>query len=504
MSATSIELDALIVGGGFAGAYQLKHLQEEGFNVKLVDEATSWGGVWYWNRYPGARVDSAIPHYEFSDPGLWKTWRWKQRFPGCEEILQYFEFIAEQWDLDRDAYFSTRVTAAIWDERRSRWYVKTNTERSFDVKFLLLNIGFAAKRYIPDWPGRNDFKGMFVHPSYWPKERPDLAGKSIAIIGTGATGIQLAQELAKGAGQLVLFQRTPNTALPMKQINFARDEQPISYEEYPEFFLRRYANFGGFTFEFLPRNTFDDSQEERQKLYEELWAKGDFHFWLGTYHDMLFDTRANKAAYDFWKAKVRARLSNPDLHEILAPDKQPYSFGCKRISLENGFYEIFNEPNTSIVDLRSTPILRITPKGILTAEKEFQFDYIICATGFDAFTGGLTDIDIVGVGGQKLAEKWRNGTKTYLGMSVAGFPNMFFTYGPQAPTAFCNGPTCAEMQGDWIVDMMNHMRKDNKTTIEPRHDDEEKWVEDIMRFANASLLPSTKSVCYTLAHIVGL
>jgi cation diffusion facilitator CzcD-associated flavoprotein CzcO len=207
---------------------------------------------------------------------------------------------------------------------------------------------------------------------------------------------------------------------------------------------------------------------------------------------------------DFWKAKVRARLSNPDLHEILAPDKQPYSFGCKRISLENGFYEIFNEPNTSIVDLRSTPILRITPKGILTAEKEFQFDYIICATGFDAFTGGLTDIDIVGVGGQKLAEKWRNGTKTYLGMSVAGFPNMFFTYGPQAPTAFCNGPTCAEMQGDWIVDMMNHMRKDNKTTIEPRHDDEEKWVEDIMRFANASLLPSTKSVCYTLAHIVGL
>ena len=496
MGSPPIKLDALVVGAGFGGAYQLKRLREEGFNVKLVDNATSWGGVWYWNRYPGARVDSTIPHYEFSDPELWKKWRWTKRFPGSEEIRQYFEYVAKQWDLDRDTCFSTLVTAATWDEGTGRWLVETDTDRSFDVQYLLLNTGFAAKRYIPDWPGRDKFKGVFVHPSYWPKEELDLSGKRVAVIGTGATGIQLSQELAKRVGEFVLFQRTPNTALPMKQIEFAGDEQTIPHQSYPEFFIQRTAGFGGFDFNFLPRKTFDDSPEERQKTYEALWAQGDFHFWLATYHDMLFDPEANKAAYDFWKAKVRARIANPDLHEILAPEKQRHAFGCKRVSLENGFYEIFNQHNTQIVDVLSTPIVEITESGIKTSNKEFEFDYIICATGYDAMTGGLKNIDISGAAGQKLTDKWDTGTRTYLGMCVAGFPNMFFTYGPQAPTAFCNGPTCAEIQGDWIADMMMYMREGGKTRIEPVLEVETQWTEDVARFANASLLPTAKSVCF--------
>ena len=501
MGSSPIELDALIIGGGFEGAYQLKRLREEGFNVKLVDNATSWGGVWHWNRYPGARVDSTVPHYEFSDPELWKAWRWKQRFPASEEIRQYFEFVAKTWDLDRDAHFGTLVTSATWDEENDQWYIETNTDRNFNVRYMLLNTGFAAKRYIPDWPGRDKFKGVLIHPSYWPQEEPDLTDKKVAVIGTGSTGIQLAQEMSKRAGEFVLFQRTPNTAIPMKQIDFARGEQIASHQEYPELFIQRYANFSGFTFDFLPRKTFDDSPEERKKTYEELWAQGDFHFWLATYQDMLFDIKANKAAYDFWKAKVRARIRNPELHEILAPEKQPYAFGCKRISLEDGFYEIFSQPNTNIIDLLRTPIVEITEKGIRTSEKDFEFDYIVCATGYDAITGGLKKINISGVGGQKLAKKWEKATRTYLGMSVAGFPNMFFTYGPQAPTALCNGPTCAEIQGDWIVNMMKHMRKDTKTKIEPEHEVEKEWAEDISNFANVSLLPTTRSVCFPSTNI---
>ncbi|OAP62315.1 hypothetical protein AYL99_04518 [Fonsecaea erecta] len=488
-----VELDALIVGAGFGGVYQLKRLREEGYKVKIVDSASNWGGVWYWNRYPGARVDSTIPHYEFSDPLLWRDWNWKQRFPGSAELRDYFAFVAERWDLNRDAIFNTLVTAATWDEESAKWHVTTQTGQSFVVRYLLLNTGFSAKRHIPDWPGIDKFRGTFVHPSYWPKEEPDLKGKKIAVIGTGSTGVQLSQELSKVAKDFVLFQRTPNLALPMKQVEYSGDEQTIPPQKYRDVFAGRSTTFSGFTFDFLPRGTFDDTPEQRRQTYEELWAKGDFSFWLATYHDMLFTEEANKEAYDFWKAKVRARIHNPDLHEALAPEIQPHAFGCKRISLENGFYEIFNQPNATLVDVTRTPIVEFTARGVRTAEREFELDYIVCATGFDAITGGLKQIDITGVAGQTLARKWDKGTRTYLGLCVAGFPNMFFTYGPQAPTALCNGPTCAELQGEWIVQMVKDMDAAGLTTIEANRDVEDQWAQDIWKLANASLLPKTKS-----------
>ncbi|KIW30392.1 uncharacterized protein PV07_06137 [Cladophialophora immunda] len=491
---TPIELDALIVGAGFGGVYQLKRLREEGYKVKIVDSASNWGGVWYWNRYPGARVDSTIPHYEFSDPLLWRDWRWKQRFPGSAELRDYFAFVAKRWDLDRDAIFNTMVTAATWNDETAKWHVTTQTGQSFVAKYLLLNTGFSAKRHIPDWPGIEKFRGTFVHPSYWPKEEPDLAGKNIAVIGTGSTGVQLAQELSKVAKDFVLFQRTPNLALPMKQVEYSGDEQTVPHKEYPDLFAERLTSFSGFTFNFLPRATFDDTPEQRRQTYEELWAKGDFHFWLATYYDMLFTQEANKEAYEFWKAKVRARIHDPALQESLAPEIQPHAFGCKRISLENGYYEIFNRPNVTLVDMKRTPIAEFTERGIRTGDgRDFELDYIVCATGFDALTGGLKQIDIAGVGGQKLAHKWDKGTKTYLGLCVAGFPNMFFTYGPQAPTAFCNGPTCAELQGEWIVHMVKDMDAAGLRKIVANPDVEDQWAQDVWKLANATLLPTTKS-----------
>ncbi|CAG9942326.1 unnamed protein product [Clonostachys rosea f. rosea IK726] len=484
-------LDALIVGAGFGGVYQLKHLRDAGYRVKLVDIASDYAGVWYWNRYPGARVDSAVPLYQFSDPDLWNEWNWSQRFPGSQELRDYFTFVAEKWDLRKDTEFNVYISKATWDDETATWTIESGGGNIYRAKYFLLNTGFAAKRYTPDWKGIDKFPASaWVHPSYWPKEEPDLTGKRVAVIGTGSTGIQLAQELSQVASQFVLFQRTPNMALPMKQVDYTK---PLTKEKYPKVFDGRYESFGGFDFSFLPRGTFDDTPAEREMVYEGLWNQGDFQFWLATYRDMLFQEDANKEAYNFWKKKVRARIQDPRLQEILAPETQPYSFGCKRISLENGFYEIFNQPNVSLVDVNSTPIVEVTERGIKTTEKEWEFDYIVCATGFDAITGGLMNIDIQGQGGHKIAEKWKLGARTYLGMATAGFPNMFFTYGPQAPTALCNGPTCAEAQGSFVLKVMDHMKEKKLQKVEAGKTAEAAWGDDVRKFANMSLLPSTKS-----------
>lgn len=493
------ELDALVVGAGFGGVYQLQRLRQEGYKTILVDFASDYGGVWYWNRYPGARVDSTIPHYEFSDPGLWHEWSWTQRFPGSAELRAYFSFVAEKWDLRKDTYFNTQIRSAEWHENEGRWLVTAADGKQFRTKYFLLNTGFAAKRHIPDWKGINRFQGTWVHPSYWPKEEPNLKGKRVAVIGTGSTGVQLAQELSKVAGEFVLFQRTPNLALPMKQAQYNDDQQAFPKEDYAKFFAERLQSFWGFSFSFLPRGTFDDTPEQRKATFQQLWDEGDFHFWLATYHDMMFSWDANKEAYNFWRDKVRARISDPRLKEVLAPEIQPHAFGCKRVSLENQFYEIFNEPHVSLVDLISTPVVEVTEKGIKTTEKLWEFDYVVCATGFDAITGGLKEIDIRGKDGHKLVDKWMQGVKTYLGMAVSGFPNMFFTYGPQAPTPLCNGPTCAELQGEWIVKMMNFMREKGLESINAQEEAEANWAESVTTLANASLLPTAKSVSYTEA-----
>jgi hypothetical protein len=257
----------------------------------------------YWNRYPGARVDSTIPHYEFSDPDLFTEWKWSQRFPGSAELRDYFEYVAKKWNLLEDTEFSTLVTGAVWDDTSAKWTVHTDsaTNTIYRCQFFLPNTGFAAKRHIPDWKGLGSFQGTWIHPSYWPKEEPDLRGKKIAVIGTGSTGIQLVQELAPLASEFVLFQRTPNLALPMKQVQYdTHDSQAIPRDQYSELFKGRSQSYGGFDFSFLNKNTFDDSEEDRQRTYEELWSHGDFHYWLATYQDMLFDDRANTEAYEFW------------------------------------------------------------------------------------------------------------------------------------------------------------------------------------------------------------
>lgn len=363
----------------------------------------------------------------------------------------------------------------------------------------MLSTGFAAKRHIPDWKGIDTFKGTFLHPSYWPHEEPDLKGKKIAVIGTGSTGIQLAHALTPLASKLVVFQRTPNTSLPMAQVNYVNGEQAFSRERYPAFFRGRVESYGGFDFNFYDKLTFDDSPEERERVYERLWKEGDFKFWLANYKDMLFVKECNDEAYRFWRDKTRARIHDVTRRDLLAPMDPPYAFGLKRISLEDGYFEIFNEPHVHLVDVNATPIEAITERGIQTTEKEWDFDFIISATGYDAVTGGLAQIDIRGPSGESLKEHWEKGVYTNLGMSCSGFPNMFFTYGPQAPTALCNGPTCAQVQGDWIAGVMEYMKAKGLQSIEAERQSEVKWRETVAAIANSSLLPTTKSVsqiCY--------
>ncbi|KAK8064649.1 hypothetical protein PG994_007287 [Apiospora phragmitis] len=479
------ELDALIVGAGFGSVYQLKHLRDAGYKVKLVEAGGDYGGVWYWNRYPGARVDSSVPAYEFSDPALWKTWSRQQRFPASAELRAYFAHVADVWDLRRDTEFGAFVESAVWGDGEARWTIKTKKGDIYKAKFFLLNTGFAAKRYIPDWKGIETFQGTFLHPSYWPHEGLDLKGKKVAVIGTGSTGAQLAADLTPLVGELAVFQRSINTSMPMRQVDYQDGEQEIPRDDYPDFYRGRTDRFGGFDFSFLGRSTFDDDAEKRRETYEKLWASGDFKFWLTTYQDMLHTT--------FGGTKARAKIHDARVRDLLAPMKQPYWLGCKRVSLENGYFEIFNESHVHLVDVNSTPIEAITPKGIKTSEKEWEFDYIICATGFDSLTGGLKQMDIRGPSGQSLAEHWEEATYTHLGLSVSGFPNMLFSYGPQAPTPFCNGPTCAQLQGDWILGLMNHMRDKGLKKVEAEEESEKKWRDLVLEIANATLLPAAHS-----------
>jgi cation diffusion facilitator CzcD-associated flavoprotein CzcO len=322
----------------------------------------------------------------------------------------------------------------------------------------------------------------------------------VAIIGTGSTGIQLAQELSKVSGHLTVFQRTPNTSLPMGQVDYALPKQACPKPKYPDLFAGRLDSFAGLDYDFLQRSTFDDTQEQRLKLYEELWKEGDFKFWLATYQDMLSDKKANHEVYKFWRDKTRARINDAKVADVLAPMEQPYAFGCKRISLENEYFEIYNRTNVSLVDVsdKGTPIQEITKKGIKTALGEYEFDYIISATGYDAITGGLKQIDIRGLSGKSLSEHWNSGATTYLGMAATGFPNLFFTYGPQAPTSFCNGPACAELQGNWVLQTLNYIKEKSLHKIVAKKESEDQWKALIWKIANASLLPSVDSVSHKL------
>jgi cyclohexanone monooxygenase len=496
------DLDVIIVGAGFAGLYLLDRLRGMGMSVQVFEAGDGPGGVWYWNCYPGARVDSPGPMYQFSRDDLWRDWKFSELYPSWEEIREYFRYMDKKLGLSRDIRFNRRVNEAEFDPARNRWTVCSSDGSVTRARYFVLCTGLGSKPYIPELPGLSDFAGERHHTALWPQQGLDMAGKRVGVIGTGASGVQVAQEAAAVAVHLTVFQRTPNLALPMRQRKLDDDTIRRMKEDYPRAYQKRRTTFGGFDYEFLEKSASEVSEDERRATFERVWEIGGFAPWVGSFNDLLANEQSNRAAYDFWRDKTRARINDPAVAEMLAPTGPIHPYGAKRPSLEQNFFDIFNQRNVSLVDLRKTPIESVTRSGIKTAAGEHDLDVLVLATGFDAVTGGLTSIDIRGTQGETLREKWAKGVRAHLGMAAAGFPNLLFVYGPHSPNAFANGPTCAELQGDWIVQLLDHVRQRDWTRFEATAAAEEEWRVQVHALADATLFPQADS-WYFGANIPG-
>jgi cation diffusion facilitator CzcD-associated flavoprotein CzcO len=496
------ELDVVLVGAGFAGLYLLDRLRGIGMSVQVLEAGDAPGGVWYWNCYPGARVDSPGPMYQFSREDLWRDWAFSELYPSWQEIRAYFRYVDEKLDLSRDIRFNTRVTAAEFDQALNRWTVRTSDGSMTRARYFVVCTGLGAKPYTPDIPGLSDFAGESHHTALWPQQGLDLAGKRVGVIGTGASGVQVAQEAAAVAAHVTVFQRTPNLALPMRQRKLNEATIRRMKEDYPGAYQKRRTTLGGFDYQALDKSAVEVSEAERQATFERIWEIGGLAPWVGSFNDLLTNEASNRAAYNFWRDKTWARIKDPAIAEMLAPMEPLHPYGTKRPSLEQNFFDIFNQPNVSLVDLRKTPIEHVTRSGVRTTAGEHDLDILVLATGFDAITGGLTSIDIRGTQGETLREKWAKGVRTHLGMAAAGFPNLLFVYGPQSPNAFANGPTCAELQGDWIVEMLAHLRQHNFTRFEATAGAEETWRAEVLEIADSTLFPRADS-WYFGANIPG-
>jgi len=472
--------DVLVVGGGFAGVHQLRHLRDRGFSVLLLEASGAFGGVWSLNRYPGARVDSHGPVYQFTDEFLWKDWQYSEMFPGHEELRQYFEYVDSKLQLSKDCRFNCKVVDAQFDESCRLWELKSQDGTLFTTRFVVMATGSTTEPYTPNIPGLERFRGEVVHTARW-REDIEMSDKRIAIIGTGASGVQVIQEAGPVARHLTVFQRTPNIALPMQQRRLDDEENAAIKEQMPAIAAKCKETFAAIDYDFDPRKAVETSPQEREEFYEYVWNKGGFAFWLGTFSDTFFNEEANAMAYDFWRRKTLPLITDPVKAEMLVPETAPHPFGGKRPALYQNYYEVMNQNNVQIASIKNNPIVEITESGIRTADgtEWGGFDMIILATGFDNNTGALTSIDLRNADRVTLRDKWRSGVDAYLGAFTNRFPNMLFLYGPQSPAAFANGSTNAELQGDVVIDFLEFLRSNGHTRFESTAEADTAWTAEI-------------------------
>ncbi len=469
-------------------------LRKQGLKTVMYEAGTDLGGTWRWNCYPGAMVDSEVPEYQLSIPEVLKAHNWPNNYPNYHDLRDYFDTCDRVLDIKSQTAFESVVTGAEFKTDEGRWHVKTADGRTARTKYLVICAGFAAKRYVPDWPGVDKFKGVIHHSSFWPDEEISVEDKKCAIIGTGATGVQLTQAWGPKAGHLKVFQRTPNLTVPMRQRDLTVEEQEIAKKWYPELLHLREHCFGGFLYTFSEKNTFDDSPEEREAFFEKLWQDGGFRYWLGNYKDYLFDEKANQEVYNFWAKKQRERIDDPAKKDILAPWNMPHFWGIKRPCLEYAYFEQFNRSNVDIVNIKNNAIVGFDETGInLEDGTHHDFDVICIATGFDVVTGGMTAMGLRNIEGESLEDQWKSAAYTYLGTTVAGYPNMFHLYGPQGPTLLSNGPTTIEVQGRWITDVIKHCERNGIKYINPTDEASKEWKKKINHLSDISLFPTTKS-----------
>ena len=486
------KLDAVVIGAGVAGLYQLYRLREQGLSVRAIDAASGVGGTWYWNRYPGARFDSEayIYQYLFSEE-LYKGWSWSEKFPAQPEIERWLNYVADRLDLRKDIQFGTTVGRAQFNEATQRWLVTTDKGELIDTQFLVTCCGMLSAPYV-SFPGQDTFKGELFHTARWPKQPVSFAGKRVGVIGNGATGIQVIQTIAGEAGHLKVFVRTPQYIIPMKNPKYNAADAEAYKSKYKHLTERLPHTFTGFEYDF-EHSWAGLSPEQRRQVIEDCWEDGSLKLWISSFAELFFEEGPNAEISAFVRDKMRERLKDPKLCDLLIPED--YGFGTHRVPLEQNFLEAFLRPNVEIVSVKTNPIERVTPTGIQMADGTVhEFDIIILATGFDAGTGALTRIDIRGRDGRSLKEDWSRDIRTTMGLQVHGYPNLFTTAVPLAPSAaLCNMTTCLQQQVEWIDDCIRYMRSRNLKVIEPTRQTEDGWVAHHDEIANATLIAKTNS-----------
>ena len=492
--------DAVVVGAGFAGMYMLHRLRGAGFRARVIEAGSDVGGTWYWNRYPGARCDVQSLDYQYSfDDDLQREWTWTERYATQPEILKYASHVADRFDLRRDIQFGTRVTGATWDEAASRWQITTDGGDRYTAQFLISGVGCLSASRIPDFEGLERFTGPTYHTGQWPHEGVDFSGKRVAVIGTGSSGIQSIPVIASQAEQLYVFQRTPNYSLPANNQPLSEEQVTHYKTNFQEIKAEARKSFGGVPVVPPTMSALEVSEEERRKVFEERWHQGGFQM-IQAYKDITVSNEANATAAEFVREKIREVVKDPEVAEKLAP--KTYPLGTKRICIDSGYFETYNRDNVALIDINEAPIEGMTEKGVKAGGEEFEVDAIVFATGFDAMTGALLAMDIKGRAGATLRKKWEAGPRTYLGVAVAGFPNMFMITGPGSPSVLSNMIMSIEQHVDWITGCMEYLREHDAAAIEALVPDEDAWVEHVNQLAGTTLYPQANS-WYLGANVPG-
>ncbi|MXY35403.1 MAG: NAD(P)/FAD-dependent oxidoreductase [Dehalococcoidia bacterium] len=481
------ELDAVVVGAGFAGMYMLYQLRDVlGLSARVFEAGDDVGGTWYWNRYPGARCDSESYLYCYSfDKDLAQEWTWSGKYPEQPEILRYLSHVADRFDLRPGIQFETRVTAAHFREDLNRWEIETDQGDRVLARYFITGVGCISAGQVPEIRGLENFQGEWHHTGAWPHEGVDFVGKRVGVIGTGSSGVQAIPVIARQAEHLTVFQRTPQYTVPARHGTVTPEFLEEVKEQYDEIFEKTRFSAGGTPYAEPERSALDVDDEERRDVYEAAWEEGGFRFLLTTFSDIRIDRRANDTAAEFIRSKIRETVDDPETAEKLLPRDHP--FGSKRTLIDTNYYETYNRDNVDLVDIRHAPIEEITANGLRTRDGDYELDVIVFATGYDGMTGAFNRIDIRGRDGERLREKWAEGPRAYLGLSPAGFPNMFMITGPGSPSVLSNMPPTIEQHVEYISDFIAYMREHSLETAEAEADAEDEWVAHVNQTASETL-----------------
>ncbi|MFD4181652.1 flavin-containing monooxygenase [Rhodococcus sp. NPDC058514] len=493
-------VDVVVVGAGFAGLYALHRLRGAGLTVRVFEAGDGVGGVWYWNGYPGARcdVESVDYSYSFSEE-LQQDWDWSEKYATQPEILRYVNHVADRFDLRRDITFGTRVTDSVLDERTLRWEVRTDAGEAISARFVIFAVGPLSNANIPAIDGLDEFNGGIYHTAHWPHEGVDFTGKTVGVIGTGSSGIQTIPFIAEQAEQLHVFQRSANYSVPAGNVPLDGETRRAQKADYAERRRLSFLSGGGSPHQAHPKPAMEVSADERREAYEKRWQLGGVLF-SKTFPDQVLNLEANDTAREFWEGKVRAVIDDPEVAELLIP--KDHAIGTKRICTDANYYQTYNRANVNLVNLRATPIESIDATGVSTSGERYELDALVLATGFDAMTGSLEKVNIVGRGGQTLNQAWAEGPRTYLGLGTDGFPNLFNLTGPGSPSVLANMVLHSELHVNWVADAIAHLDEHGAIAIEASADAVAAWGRECTDRA-ASTLMTTANSWYLGANIPG-